>query len=472
MMTRGVQAKLLPLAAGWLIFISAIIPCGGGCGSSDSAGGGISGTGAGVVTYGEITGFGSVIVNGITFDMSGAGVMLDDDPGDETQLRIGMMVRVEGEFDANDITRGRAHRVYYMKDLEGPVSDIDYTNKTFVALGQAVVVSARTHFEHVSRLDQLNVGNIVEVSGIMDVNGNIQATFVELKKPSFVPGDDEIEIKGTIGNLNPNDRTFVLKGLIVDYRNALLEDVPNGILADGMFVEVKSRQGIVGGRLIASEVELESKPWVFPDDGTHGSNVLGPVRIHDDLEIPYDTIATLNGTTLDGNVYVRSGAQLSAKGAYITGNVQAYGALLVDLKQQTFVGGNVEGEHTRSVLVREGTHVGGNVQITEASSPVDVDMLLVDGARVDGNVQVDESAGRVRVVNNQSQIGANVQIEENTTGPYEITNNRIYGDLQFFTNRGQGTITGNDVHGNLQSKENSPRPTIENNIVEGSLEVE
>ena len=246
------------------VLLISCLACGGGGGGGDSQ---VSATGGSqAVAYGEITGFGSVIVNGIKFDMSGASVMLDDDPGDDSQLRIGMMVRVEGKIDDNDRTKGQAHRVHFMDDLEGPISDIDYTNNTFVALGQTVVVSARTHFEHVAGLDQLKVGNIVEVSGMVDANGVIQATFVELEKLSFVPGDDEIEVKGTISELDTNTKTFKLKGLTVDYSNARLEDVPNGVLANGMFVEVESRQGIVDGKLIASEVEVESKPWRYSDD--------------------------------------------------------------------------------------------------------------------------------------------------------------------------------------------------------------
>ena len=257
--------RFLPV---FVLLISSLSCGGGGGGDSQTSPSG----GSPVVAFGEITGFGSVFVNGIEFDMSGASVMLDDSPGDETQLRIGMMVRVEGKIDDNDHTtvpRGQAHRVTYMDDLEGPISDIDYTNRTFVALGQTVVVSDRTHFEDAAGLDQLEVGTIVEVSGMVDANEAIQATFVELKKPDFVPGDDEIEVKGTISNLNADNTTFELKGLIVDYSNAQLEDVPNGELANGMFVEVRSRQGIVDGKLIASEVEVENKPWGFSDDDMH-----------------------------------------------------------------------------------------------------------------------------------------------------------------------------------------------------------
>ncbi len=239
------------------VLLISCLACGGGGGNTQ---------GSQDVAYGEITGFGSVIVNGIKFDMSRASVMLDDSPGDETELRIGMMVRVEGKIDDNDRTKGQAHRIRYMDDLEGPISAIDIGNNTFVALGQTVAVNGRTRFEHVAGLAQLEVGNIVEVSGMVDANGIIQATFVELKKRHFVPGENDVEVKGTISNLNTVAKTFELRGLTVDYSNARLEDAPNGQLANGMFVEVESRQGIVDGKLIASKVEVESEPWGFWDD--------------------------------------------------------------------------------------------------------------------------------------------------------------------------------------------------------------
>ena len=48
--------------------------CGGGGGGGDVAGGGLSGTG---VSSGAITNFGSIFVNGVEFETSGASISLD-----------------------------------------------------------------------------------------------------------------------------------------------------------------------------------------------------------------------------------------------------------------------------------------------------------------------------------------------------------------------------------------------------------
>ncbi|HPR03655.1 MAG TPA: hypothetical protein PLP82_07105, partial [Deltaproteobacteria bacterium] len=118
----------------------------------------------------------------------------------------------------------------------------------------------------------------------------------------------------------------------------------------------------------------------------------------------------------------------------------------------------------------DGTMVGGNVQIKQANAPADVDALWVDSAAVEGDVQAEKSSGRLRVTG--SRVGGNLQFVENSTGIYDIRDNRIDGDIQFFKNKGAATITDNSVKGNLQSKENSPSPTITRNTVDGDLEIE
>lgn len=203
---------------------------------------------------------------------------------------------------------------------------------------------------------------------------------------------------------------------------------------------------------------------------TRLTGTVGARTIEDNVVIPIDQKAVLNGTTIKGNVRVLRGATLIANGASIDGNVQAFRSVLVDLRQRTQVGGDVQGELTGTVRVRGRSFVGGNVQITQASTPVDVDALLVNAAHVGGDVQAVKSAGRLRALNPSS--GGNLQFLENYSGPYRIRDNIIDGDLQFFKNRGSGLISGNIVGGNLQSKENRPRPTVKDNIVHGSTEIE
>jgi len=63
-----------------------------------SCGGGTSGPGGSGATsaFGTITAFGSVFVNGIEFSTSGATIVRDGNPAAESNLRVGMVVTVNG----------------------------------------------------------------------------------------------------------------------------------------------------------------------------------------------------------------------------------------------------------------------------------------------------------------------------------------------------------------------------------------
>jgi hypothetical protein len=97
------------------ISLSAILS---GCGDGGGGGGGnsttpgttpsSSATTTAVVSTGPITGFGSVILNGIEFETTQAEIKVEDQVVREDELRIGMRVAVEGVRDNNGVAR--AHR--------------------------------------------------------------------------------------------------------------------------------------------------------------------------------------------------------------------------------------------------------------------------------------------------------------------------------------------------------------------------
>ena len=233
MKSRLVCTITLALVAGVML-----VSCGGGGNTLASNSGGIGGTG---VVYGPITGFGSIFVNDLEIDIAGAGITADGVDVDETSLNLGMVVRVEGTFDSSSLT-GVATAVTYKDNLEGPITSIDLANNQLVVLGQTVIVSGSTNFlDSDTFVDpfgfaDLASGNVVEVSGLVDSAGNIQATHVERKSGSFTDGTTVIEVKGTIQNLDSPPGTFQINTLTVNYLSAAQ---PLGGLTDGLFVEVK-----------------------------------------------------------------------------------------------------------------------------------------------------------------------------------------------------------------------------------------
>ena len=86
-----------------------------------------------------ITGFGSVFVNGVEFDTSGAGFDVDDNPAAmESDLGIGMVVAVTGTVNNDGIT-GSASLIEYDEAIEGPIAadpveDADGVTKTWLLL--------------------------------------------------------------------------------------------------------------------------------------------------------------------------------------------------------------------------------------------------------------------------------------------------------------------------------------------------
>jgi len=126
-------------------------------------------------------------------------------------------------------------------------------------LGQTVLLDDLTVFEGATAAT-LTVGNIVEVSGFFDADGNLQARHVELKAASFdaLPVK-EIEVKGEILGLDAESKTFAIGGLTVDFSGAEIDN-DIGALSDGLFVEVKSVRALTpAGLLLASRVELEER---------------------------------------------------------------------------------------------------------------------------------------------------------------------------------------------------------------------
>jgi hypothetical protein len=247
------------LAVAFLILAAS---CGGGGGGSSSSGtaGGSSLTGT---SSGAVEEFGSIFVNGVEFETSEAEFEIEDEVGLEDDLREGMVVKVEGSFDDNGVD-GSAEKVTYDDDLEGPISAFVETTpglvKTLTIMAQTVILQNGVtrfdnndpNFDEFADVGPGNVGNVVEVSGFVNFDGSIQATFIERKALAQAPGDI-FEIKGTVANLNPVLSTFEINGLTIDFSGATVRD---GILANGALVEVKG-DNLVGDTLFATDVEIK-----------------------------------------------------------------------------------------------------------------------------------------------------------------------------------------------------------------------
>lgn len=243
------------------------------CGATDYAGGGIGGTG---ISVGKITAFGSVWVNGVEYSTTGAIMSIEGTESisdgsveyDRSLLDEGKIVTVYWAKDANG--NPVAERIEFKDNLEGPITtgSIDFVNQTFEVLGQTIKVDGVTVYDGTNGLSTLTDGNIVEVSGFVDANGIIYASYISLKSVTFEGYDSEIELKGIISALNKISGTFMIGGLTIEFSpdSTEFEHMTIDELKDGLYVEVKSSVGLAGDTLIASKIEIEDRGYNFKDN--------------------------------------------------------------------------------------------------------------------------------------------------------------------------------------------------------------
>ena len=228
-------------------------------GSTLTAGGGIGGSG--IIKIASISAFGSIVVGGTTFDTSEAAIIIEGTQigiGDEIardNLYIGQVVVVEGVVES-DGTTINAEGVIYNNIVEGPVQsvvrDINGSVEQFVTLGQTVIVNSITVLNEFTQ-DELELNDLVAVSGFVDDTGAIRATYIE-RIGTFNPGA-VVEINGLIMDLDTDQQTFAINDQIVSYVSADTSRLPDGGVTDDLLVEVQGTLESVGGIMKADFIE-------------------------------------------------------------------------------------------------------------------------------------------------------------------------------------------------------------------------
>ena len=241
------------LAAGvaQLLCVTALLAaCGGGGSDSGSS----SSDTATAYSSGPITGFGSVIVNGVRFDDSSARITDDDDVAvNRDDLRLGMTAEVQGAGVTTDSLgrHGRALAIRIGNEIVGPVSAVDATAKTLTALGQTVDVTDNTLFgERITGgLAGIAVGTVVEVNGALNVTtGHYTATRIDVR-----PNAPYFRLRGVIAGLDTTAKTFKIGDALISYAGLSTTDV-FASLANGLLVRVRLQTTQVAGAWVATRI--------------------------------------------------------------------------------------------------------------------------------------------------------------------------------------------------------------------------
>jgi len=265
MSTRGQTARLL-IGAVLMMFASFTFSGCGGTGS-DLAGGGTGGTG---ISTGSITGFGSVVMNGVHFltdnnvapgyvTMKMFMGMDNSSMMDRDLFRVGMVVIIHhGPNDNN------AKQIEYQDNLQGPIAAKNSgADNTVTILGQTVVVGDAAVFASLSPND------VAEVSGYVDAAGRIRTTYIAMVPCSMMTMCPvrEFEVKGYVSGLSSSG--FRL-GLLPDGTGTTVTvsfaPAVGAGLANGMYVQVVTTdpQPVSGG-ITATRIDKLTPRTDFPE---------------------------------------------------------------------------------------------------------------------------------------------------------------------------------------------------------------
>ena len=298
--------------------VTAIAACGGG--SSNNATPPATGQNVPMISSGTVTGFGSVFVNGVRFDTSGAAFTINGNPGTQADLRVGHVVTVHGHHDDNG--NSTADRIDFDDLVKGPVDSV-------VVMGQTVLTDADTSFDDNipgASLEGLNAGDIVEVSGMRRADGDIQATRIEAK-----PAGAVFEVTGVASSVDTAAHKLNVNALVVDYSAASVRDFANGQPANGDLVEAKGNSVKASGELVASSIDLKRDA----DDASAGMQVeieglITRFVSATDFDVAGKPVTTNSSTQFENgsaadlalNAKVEAEGQLDANGVLVATKVQ------------------------------------------------------------------------------------------------------------------------------------------------------
>lgn len=300
-----------------------LVACGGGSLAGDPGSGG-----TGSYSSGPVSGFGSVILNNIRYNDSGARVETEDgDTSDEekgslsaSDLKMGMIIEVEGgTITAATVTgglaSGTAQTIRYTNEFKGPVSA--FSASSFTMLGQIIEVNAATVYEGLTGLDAATTGNCpyAEVYAYYNSDtAHYSATRIECL--SAQPAS--YRLYGPVSNLQTSASTFTINGLTVSYSGL---SAPSG-LAEGATARVRlNNTWTTGATASATRLRITSKPVQTREHASIEGLITSFTSIQQ-FKVNGVSVATNSDTELETNT-LGLGARVEVEGTMKNGILTA-----------------------------------------------------------------------------------------------------------------------------------------------------
>lgn len=173
------------------------------CGGGSQVAGGVGSGGSGLAE-GTVTGFGSVIVDGVRYDDSGAQISVEDEAGQKQTTALALGQRVRLTLDA----AGKAASIEVLPQLMGPVTATAQGEWLRVA-GQWVRVESGTVLVEHDSAGQIPLGAEVEVHGTWQTEATRGAVLVAamLRERGVAP-EAPVLLGGVVHSLNGRTATL------------------------------------------------------------------------------------------------------------------------------------------------------------------------------------------------------------------------------------------------------------------------
>jgi Domain of unknown function (DUF5666) len=281
------------------------------CGSSDP-GVGSGGTGAANTNgtaNGIITGFGSVIVEGVRYDDSTASFKIDQDPlslrnATSNELRLGMQTEVQYQIASVQGSSEKGANVTVGAEIIGPLDSapiaLETGNVQLSVAGQSVLVIATGAFatvlDGINTASSLKTSDRIEVHGHRDLNERVIATRIELLE---IDAPMVTRVLGRI-SARTSDTLWRVNGLTVQLEPSTRSSPSPFTATVGDQVAVYATSNTTGGlnpSLKATAVRRVSVARVENDGWRVGGVVRSIDRANQRLSIGYFEI-DISATTL------------------------------------------------------------------------------------------------------------------------------------------------------------------------------
>jgi len=250
---RQIKRHLLQSCA-LLIFV-VLAACGGG-----TMVGGVGSGGSGVAE-GSVTGFGSVILDGVTYEDTNASVYAENAQGsaDQTRVKLGQRIRVTHS------QTGVADKIMVLPQLRGVASSALDNDGWFQLLGQWVHVISPTNTQSTATvlegLTTVGIGDALEVHGTWTFDsGKSTNVLVATRIEKLISSPDPVIISGLVRARNGNV-------LIIDNSSGTAlrySNMPSSIGVQSLFTAWVSRAASTTAPLEATRL-VDASPYTTGD---------------------------------------------------------------------------------------------------------------------------------------------------------------------------------------------------------------